>query len=1640
MAEESTLSRIRSRNRGRAGIARALLLNGLLVAIPLAIYYVAVVKRQESFQSERSFRALGELTKQVDLRLQAVVGLLRSAPRSFSAEERRIYLQSVDIPGLSFVEVPAQTPADDDSSKSAGKAKDRDKPASVENTSGGAVQFVDDQARQRCEPPRYVPQLLLRSEAGKWRLEIDCGNGSDSAKADSAAKSGGFALTFPASALTVRSARAEEFDQVLLTTRRGEVLAAFPTVAPGGTSTASRSMDAAAGDIVPEQMAKILQRVATAEIGAPPKSAPALPGTATPVPAGAAAAASAAASLRASSAAVAIDGPAFTTVELRNALYRAYVLPYRPPYAAGSPCIQGEGCRTPSGKQVERFCDPAAVCRLAEAFYLVGLKRQRVADTAGHSLGTTSVTVLVAVVLVLALSWPMLRLRFVEPFDSVSWFSVRVLVLSVVCLVTVLTALSLSLLLRQRLLQAGGHEAVAVAQDVRAKFDASVDQHLALMLKVQQNGMPIALEQTDCTKQSCGSGQARPPECSSERLPLAYWHPDDQEPLQGSDAIPPGAVALFRVSGQQQSLAAKDPASCEQATLPSCAGGDKTACVQPVGSLQPVIADSGYRMLALGGRRLGPRRDLRLDDREYFQRLQRGEGYYGKLRQDDGAEASLAFVLMRLQNLGDGSRIAQYALRSPGDAFQGIVALDAQMPVFTRPILPLNFQYAIVDSDSGIVQFHSDDGRSLIEDFRVETGYDPRVRAALDRHIADSFSAVYRGRPTRLAMQPSERLPWTVVVLFEEDPLAAVALAVYLNLLAAVLPLLIAGLCLASLLVWLCGGNQLWLWPQWRLRNAYLPATLLFIALGLINWGALKLAANQTPWLIFLAPSLFATLGMALLGLPLSFARSWWPVILCWLLHGGLLLLTTVLAASAAGGRGMVAASLVYLAALALCINKQIQTLSPGSHSRARLRWADSPLSLRPRLDVQTLWAMHWHYAAMLCAALVFVGAGPVDALYRAAAEQHLHVGLLNVAHSTLQQARHRLASSWRDFQWLAQETPVPKGTRIQIPPRQPAGAAATVATAGSARPSEPRERQQLLALRPAALAAFGLETVHTSAEHHCKAALWFVLPRPASAAAARPVSLHGARCGTVASGSLSWTDQVWNSLVRTRTSELAWAMTRDAANDHSWERVSLSLDGGDRYTALCAGMEALTGTATTHAAPAPQRYCVAYPQPDESLLSQQAQDLAQAGSALPALRRQPWLRLAEPAGALLLVLLALALVRYCSRFLHGTPASAPGQFGPQPPQSGEAAKAKPPLETAACPAPAEAAQGSQPLLVTTGAAAAAHDAVLLVRPEAGALGDLSACAQLDLASADQACLDRFRTGPGQIALLRRLDVAMTDAAQRKLLLPWLEKLLLRARCRAVFTVEVPPLYRYCRPGAYSDFAAEAEAGAERFRWIELFARLRKAYRKLDNPLPDDQARRGSAGAPAVSELIELETRVLWPRLAAVREALKQLDSETLNERDVIDFVSMHGEVHFRLAWEHCTLQERLALYQLARGRVVNPENARVIEHLVRRGLVAFEPHPCLKSYAFADFVRHAELPGTVEAWEREASEGVWQSLRAPLLIVLLLLVAWLAYSSGDMMQAVVALVGSSIASLSTLMRAFSFAKGAAGPGDKLPT
>ena len=152
----------------------------------------------------------------------------------------------------------------------------------------------------------------------------------------------------------------------------------------------------------------------------------------------------------------------------------------------------------------------------------------------------------------------------------------------------------------------------------------------------------------------------------------------------------------------------------------------------------------------------------------------------------------------------------------------------------------------------------------------------------------------------------------------------------------------------------------------------------------------------------------------------------------------------------------------------------------------------------------------------------------------------------------------------------------------------------------------------------------------------------------------------------------------------------------------------------------------------------------------------------------------------------------------------------------------------------------------------------------------------------------------------------------------------------------------------------------------------------------------------------------------------------------SLLERDVYDFFGSRAEATYRLEWELSSREDKLALFQLSKGCFVNPANQRVLSHLMRRGLIELGPHPRIASEAFREFVSAAELPGKFEDWEREASEGIWQSLRLPLFIVVMLLAAWIAYSSGEVFQALAALLASTLGFTANLLRAVGYVRTAA--------
>jgi hypothetical protein len=205
--------------------------------------------------------------------------------------------------------------------------------------------------------------------------------------------------------------------------------------------------------------------------------------------------------------------------------------------------------------------------------------------------------------------------------------------------------------------------------------------------------------------------------------------------------------------------------------------------------------------------------DANYDTREYFRALQRGEGWVVPA---SAAGKTDTFVAQRLFSGSDGSRVLQIAVpRLQGancnTGFCGIVTGSATLHSLAAAVSPPLLRFAVIDRDSGLVLFHSDDSRSLAENLFVETERNPQLLALTQVGQSGSFSGRYMGAGHRFFHLPLRDAPWSVVAFYSvkevgDLPWHAVftALAAYAGALLLVLT--------ASLLA-------LWLWAKRSRRS-----------------------------------------------------------------------------------------------------------------------------------------------------------------------------------------------------------------------------------------------------------------------------------------------------------------------------------------------------------------------------------------------------------------------------------------------------------------------------------------------------------------------------------------------------------------------------------------------------------------------------------------------------------------------------------------------------------------------------------------------------------------------------------------------------------------------------------------------------
>lgn len=247
-----------------------------------------------------------------------------------------------------------------------------------------------------------------------------------------------------------------------------------------------------------------------------------------------------------------------------------------------------------------------------------------------------------------------------------------------------------------------------------------------------------------------------------------------------------------------------------------------------------------------------------VDFREYFKHSQQGETWQIPNPIDGGSVGP--FVLQSTVGLTDGSRAGVIAKPAQPGRGHGnwVVALSLPMMSVIEPVLPPGFEFAIIDNDTGQVQFHSDRQRNLTENFFAETDQDRRLRAAVFARRPETLSIRYCGEDYLARVTPVRGMPWTVVALREQRILRAVnvdwitAGALFVGLYLGAVALLLTLFVIAR-----PAYRAPWLWPDPSRAWDYLQLTA---GLGLLAaafaWIIQLSRGEALLWAGFLVPTL----------------------------------------------------------------------------------------------------------------------------------------------------------------------------------------------------------------------------------------------------------------------------------------------------------------------------------------------------------------------------------------------------------------------------------------------------------------------------------------------------------------------------------------------------------------------------------------------------------------------------------------------------------------------------------------------------------------------------------------------------------------------------------------------------------------
>lgn len=264
---------------------------------------------------------------------------------------------------------------------------------------------------------------------------------------------------------------------------------------------------------------------------------------------------------------------------------------------------------------------------------------------------------------------------------------------------------------------------------------------------------------------------------------------------------------------------------------------------------------------------------------------------------------------------------------------------------------------------------------------------------------------------------------------------------------------------------------------------------------------------------------------------------------------------------------------------------------------------------------------------------------------------------------------------------------------------------------------------------------------------------------------------------------------------------------------------------------------------------------------------------------------------------------------------------------------------------------------------------------------------------------------------------LREIDPERSRAFRRQM-----RFLLDQKSLRLVVCSELLPSYWLSHAG--DEERAEIAGGIRGQRmWLELLDRVRWYAPHLPNSSSAKVAPQVDGGNAGLA-CLDAELNA-FAELSHLRDELKDR-AGTMRASQVLPIVFHAAHSVYARKWHACTLKEQALLLQIARKELINPEEYEAIGSLEMRGLIRRDPRVRMANKTLMWFVENASISTELADYSAAYERNLWQSMRWPLMMVLLLVALFLFQHGVDKLEWVIGASGAFLTLATTIVQVWN--------------